>query len=421
MPSISLARSLPVSAAFTAISRQPSNEFGRNSREAHQWFLRRLERVGRDSSASRLTRDKESLHSVVLESWEAMARIYGLGAIETPLERAPWLLEAAELDPSSTNVLLKLETQQLTGSFKARGAIHKLLSLSPAQMEKGIVTSSTGNHALAVLGAIRGLLKSSDATCPIHIYVPSTISARKAAKLAKAAAEVGAEIVEIGEDCLEAEVAARKAAMTSGQTYISPYNDLHVIGGQGTIAFELLMSLETRQLDVVYVPVGGGGLVSGVASVLKSLSPDVYVVGCQPERSQVMRCLLEQSLASAPTPPLNVIDKETNDLQEETLSDGTAGGIEEGSMTIEFCREFVDEWVSVTEEEIAHAMVAMERHSGRAIEGAAGVAVAGYLRSAQRLSNKGMNHAVVICCGGNVAPETMEKAYDLVNKRHRQR
>jgi threonine dehydratase len=288
---------------------------------------------------------------------------------------------------------------QVTGSFKARGAAHKMLSLPPTTTH--IVTSSTGNHALAVLHAVSSLAARGR---KLHatLFVPETISPEKASKLRKAGAAANAEIIATGKDCIEAEAAARVEAERSGGVYISPYNDLQVAAGQGTLAFELLMTIPAGKLDAVFVPVGGGGLMSGVAAVLKAVHPGVTIVGCQPERSDVMKRSVEAGF---------VVELPW----QETLSDGTAGGIESDSVTLEYCSEFVDEWVTVSEKEIASAMVQVAGHHAMNVEGAAGVAVASYLKRADRWSGK---HAVVVCCGGNVAAESLERAYELAGHHH---
>lgn len=327
-----------------------------------------------------------------------MDHVYGLGVLETPLHPSPWLQQFSGDDLTGAgSVHLKLESAQVTGSFKARGAAHKLLSLTPEELKAGVITSSTGNHALAVLHAATALA-AAGRPVNLTVYLPSTVSPKKLAKLQAAAAKCSAELVTFGEDCVEAEIAARTAAEASGKTYVSPYNDLAVAGGQGTLAVEILMALPRGRLDAVFVPVGGGGLIAGVAALLKSLDPGIKVFGCQPARSDVMRRSVEAG-------------KVVELPWEETLSDATAGGIEEGSLTVEACARFVDDFITVTEEEIAAAMVGVHGHHGLAVEGAAGVAVASYIKMADEMHGK---HAVVIICGGNVAAETLDKAYQLV-------
>ena len=357
-----------------------------------KYFYKRLERHGREARSQ-----PGDVHPLVTETWKAMEKVYGLGVIETPLQPSPWLHAFAGEGPhESGSVHLKLESSQITGSFKARGAAHKLLSIPPDQLR--VTCSSTGNHALGVLNAATALAAAGRAV-DLTIYIPSTVTPQKVAKLQAAAEKCGAKIITVGQDCVEAEIAARTAAEKEGKIYISPYNDTAVAGGQGTLAVELLMSLPPNKLDAVFVPVGGGGLIAGVAALIKSLDPGVKIYGCQPEASDVMRRSVEAG---------TVIDLEWQD----TLSDATAGGIEQGALTLDACRQFVDEWITVTEPQIAAAMVGIHGHHGIVIEGSAGVAVASYIKVAEEQMRG--KHAVIVVCGGNVAAETLDKAYEHV-------
>lgn len=362
--------------------------------ESKRWFFKRLDAQGRDAR----TKPASDLHPLVSETWKAMEEIYGLGVIETPLQPSPWLHAfAGEEGPGNRgSAHLKLESSQVTGSFKARGAAHKLLSIPADQLR--VTCSSTGNHALGVLSAATALA-AVGRPVDLTIYIPSTVTPQKVAKLQAAATKCGAKIITIGQDCVEAENAARAAAEAEGKIYVSPYNDISVAGGQGTLAVELLMALPLNKLDAVFVPVGGGGLIAGVAALLKSLDPQVKIYGCQPEASDVMHQSLEAG---------KVVDLEW----QETLSDATAGGIEQDAFTVEACRQFVDEWITVTEPQIAAAMVGIHGHHGLAIEGAAGVAVASYIKVAEEQMRG--KHAVIVVCGGNVAAETLDKAYQHV-------
>ncbi|KAK9829755.1 hypothetical protein WJX72_007688 [[Myrmecia] bisecta] len=276
---------------------------------------------------------------------------------------------------------LKLENKQATGSFKARGAANKVFSLSEQDLDRGLVTSSTGNHALAFIHACQVLSKQRHRAIAPLIYLPKTASPAKADKLR----QQGAELLFYGMDCVEAELEARRVADAQGMVYVSPYNDLQVAAGQGTIAVELLQRLQHTKLDVVFVPVGGGGLISGIAAVLKSVSPNIQVVGCQPAASDVMT----QSVRAG-----QIVDVPSG----KTLSDGTAGGIEPDALTLEPCMRFVDQWVTVTEPEIAAAMLGMQRHHGMDVEGAAGVSLAAFCKLKSQLAGK---YVVVVCCGGN--------------------
>jgi threonine dehydratase len=293
---------------------------------------------------------------------------------ETPLDPSPALAAA-----TGCSCWVKLENLQHTGSFKLRGAISGMLSLDPEQIDRGVIAASTGNHGAAVAFAARKL--GARAT----IYVPETASPSKV----EAVRRLGAEILFVGEDGVEAERHARAQSEASGRTYLSPYNDPVVIGGQGTVGLEIGRQLES--LDALYVSVGGGGLISGIAGYLKAVRPGLRVVGCSPERSAAMHASVNAG---------RIVEIES----EPTLSDGTAGGLEHGAITLEPCRELVDEWVDVSEEAIAHAMrLFMEAHH-QMIEGSAGVAIAGFL---ERSGYGADENAVVVICGGNISLPTL--------------
>jgi threonine dehydratase len=273
---------------------------------------------------------------------------------------------------------LKLEHLQHTGSFKFRGAANKIGLLTGNQE---VVTASNGNHGLGVAAAAeaRGIAA--------EVFVSSHVSRAKAARIQAR----GARIRYAGDDPLTAEVAARRAAEETGRIYISPYNDLDVAAGQGTIAVELLR--QAPDLDAVFVAVGGGGLIGGIGSYLKAVSPRTEVVGCWPENSPVMKaCLDAGKIVDVPELP--------------TLSESTAGGLEEGSVTFELCRQAIDRSVLVTEEEILRAMRFVLETEHWVIEGAAGVAMAAYLKEAERYRGK---KAAVVICGRNLSEAVLEK------------
>ena len=185
---------------------------------------------------------------------------------------------------------------------------------------------------------------------------------------------------------MEAEVAARAAAEKSGKVFISPYNDIDVMAGQGTIAVELLEQL--GMVDAVFVAVGGGGLIGGMGAYLKSCSPQTEVVGCWPQNSPV----LYESIKAG---------KILDDVEEwPTLSESTAGGLEAGSVTLDVCRNVIDRSLLVSEDEILSAMRLLRDKKGWFVEGAAGVAVAAFIKEAKRY--RGKTVAVVIC-GGNLS------------------
>jgi threonine dehydratase len=394
-----------VATSASGTSGRTEAEMHGHEEEALKYFIKRLEGKGWDNARETLQGD-ERMASV----WKAMASIYGHGVLETKLLDSPWLTEAVQRSRIGTHdaassssevghVLLKMENEQVTGSFKARGATFKVLHLSGEERRKGLVISSTGNHALAVMNALKSVLKSNPGeTIPLDVYLPQTTHSRKLAKIERLGEGLGAKIHLIGEDCVEAEQLARQKSIEEGKTYISPYNDNDVIAGQGTIALEILMQRSPDELDCVFVPVGGGGLISGIAHVMKTIAPHVKVIGCQAENSDVMR----QSVIANKVVCIPWI---------ETLAEGAAGGIEVDSITLDDCSNFVDHWVTVSEAEIASAMVGIHGHHSTQIEGAAAVTIASMIKMAPALVGK---NAVGIICGGNVSSESLDVAYDIV-------
>ena len=293
---------------------------------------------------------------------------------ETMLEHSTYLSQVGDAD-----VYCKLENLQHTGSFKARGAMNKVLSLTDEELGHGVVTASTGNHGAAVARSVKIVGASG------IVFVPENASPPKV----RAIERLGAEVRHRGQDCVETERYARQYAARHHMTYVPPYNDLQVIAGQGTIGVELVRQLE--RIDAILLAVGGGGLISGVAAYLKSLRPGVQIVGCSPENSQVMI----QSLKAGRILDLPLLP---------TLADGTAGGIEEGSITFDLCREFVDDYVTVTEDEIKKALRLFIETHHMLIEGAAAVSIASYLKMRDRFAG---SNVVIVICGANISLETL--------------
>jgi len=295
---------------------------------------------------------------------EAAARVYSI-VKETPL---------VPMFPAGS-VFAKLEQLQITGSFKLRGAANKLLSLDRRAAAAGVIASSTGNHGLGVAKAAKSL--GIDA----EVFLSTQVTSPKRDKIR----ECGARIRIVGDDPLAAEVAARAAALQSGRTYISPYNDPYVIAGQGTIAVELMR--QAPDLDAIFVATGGGGLISGIGTYLRHAAPRAEIIGCWPENSPVLyECIKAGRIFDVP--------------ESATLSESTAGGVEENSITFDLCREVMHRGVLVTEEEILRAM-RWGHAQGWAVEGASGVALAAYFKEVARYANK---KAVVLICGGNPSP-----------------
>ncbi|HSM85500.1 MAG TPA: threonine/serine dehydratase, partial [Candidatus Limnocylindrales bacterium] len=285
---------------------------------------------------------------------------------------------------AGARVFFKMENLQRTGSFKLRGATNRILALTPAQQRRGIIAASNGNHGLGVAAA------AQRAGIAAEVYVSDQVAPSKAERIEK----MGAKIRRAGTNPLDAELAARAAAEKTGRVFISPYNDLEVIAGQGTIAVELLEQLP--RIDAVFVAVGGGGLIGGIGSYLKHASPRTQVVGCWPEASPVLyECIKAGAVCDVPESP--------------TLSESTAGGLEKGSVTLEICRTVIDRSVLVSEDEILSAMRRVRDAKHWLIEGAAGVALAAFFKTARDF--KGGTVAVIIC-GGNLSPGVLARLQD---------
>jgi threonine dehydratase len=316
-----------------------------------------------------------NINDVAKAAQQAATRI-GAFVRRTPLDHS--LRFSAE---TGADIRFKLENLQHTGSFKLRGATNLLLSLSDAERERGCVAASSGNHGAGVAYAAKCL------GIPAIVFVPDFTSEAKI----EAIRSYGGEVRIFGHDGLDTEQHARKFAADSGMQYVSPYNDLRIIAGQGTCGMEIIDDLP--DIDVLYVAVGGGGLVSGVASVIREQRPSVRIIGCQPQASAVMAHSVEAG-------------RMLEEPSEPTLSDGTAGGVEADSMTFALCRELVDEWVLVDEARIAAAMCQFIDLEHQLIEGAAGVAVAAMLAQGDALAGR---KVVVLICGGNVSRVTLKK------------
>lgn len=280
----------------------------------------------------------------------------------------------------NAQVYCKLENLQHTGSFKVRGVMNRLLGMTPNDLSRGLVTASTGNHGAALAYATRRLGALG------IVYAPENADPDKLSMIER----LGAEVRFHGDDNAVAEIYARRYAAENGMTYVSPYNDPFVVAGQGTIAVELERQLD--RIDMIFVSLGGGGLISGIAGYLKSVNPEAVVIGCSPENSQVMiQSVRAGEILDLPSLP--------------TLSDGTAGGVEPGAITFDLCRKLVDDFVTVSEEEIAESLRLFLKNHHMLVEGAAAVAVASYLKMLDRCAGK---QVVIVICGANISLETLK-------------
>ncbi len=279
------------------------------------------------------------------------------------VHRTPFETAASLRAPGGSRVRWKLECFQATGSFKARGALNRLLVLREERGERslreGVLTASSGNHgratawALSLLGG-RGI-----------VYLPETVAEAKREALSEQYGDI-VEIQLVGQDAVEAETVARAEAERSGRPYLSPYNDPEVVAGQGTIAIEIEEATGSGGIGQVVVPVGGGGLIGGIAAYLREARPEVRIVGCQPRASSVMAMSVRAG---------RLLESGTEVPFLPTLADGVAGGVESGAITFDLCR-MVDQWVLLEEEEIRAAMRLVFARRFAIVEGSGALPVA---------------------------------------------
>ncbi|MXV61233.1 threonine ammonia-lyase [Natronorubrum sp. JWXQ-INN-674] len=306
-----------------------------------------------------------------------------LADVENARERIDEVVHRTPLDTSSTfaelsgadSVGLKLETVQRTGSFKIRGAYNKMAQLSDAEREAGVISSSAGNHAQGV--ALAGQLLDIDTT----IVVPEVTPAAKI----EATRGYGADVVVEGDIYERSYEYALERAEESGETFVHPFDNPAIIAGQGTIGLEMLE--QYPELDTVLVAIGGGGLISGIGTVLKAHDPDIRVVGVQPEGAAHAKPSLE-----------------AGEIRELETVDTVAEGIADTRMletTFANAREVVDDAVSVTDTEIATAVTLLAERAKTVAESAGAAPLAAALADDVDLDLEGERVGVVIS-GGNV-------------------
>ena len=198
-------------------------------------------------------------------------------------------------------------------------------------------------------------------------------------------------VIKTDGDPINGEIASRKYAEENDIPFVSPYNDPHIVAGQGTIGFELFSDIQ--DLDAVYVALGGGGLMSGISIAMANLSPNTKIIACSPTNSKVMMDSI---------PAGEVLDLPS----EPTLSDGTAGGVELGSITFDYCRDYVDEYIDVSEDELIEGLRQFIEDTNTIGEGAVGVAVAAYLKQKEQWVGK---KVAIVACGGNISKKALKE------------
>ncbi|ACO45262.1 threonine ammonia-lyase, biosynthetic [Deinococcus deserti] len=299
------------------------------------------------------------------------SKVYG-AAVQTALSPAPALSERL-----GHRVWLKREDQQPIFSFKLRGAYNRMAQLSAAERARGVITASAGNHAQGVAYSAQELGVRA------VIVMPATTPEIKV----RACRARGAEVVLHGDSFSDAETHAYALQRGQGLTFVHPYDDPHVLAGQATVALELLRQLDEDRPYTVFVPVGGGGLIAGVASVMKALRPDVRIIGVEPDDSDAMY----QSLQAGHRVRLDTVG---------IFVDGVAVK-QVGAYTFDLTRRYVDGWVRVSTDEVCAAIKDVFDDTRAVMEPAGALAVAGLKQYAERLEESGQT-LVALTCGANV-------------------
>jgi threonine dehydratase len=314
-----------------------------------------------------------------------MVDLFPLEWISQAEERiAPHIRVTPLTHDADRGIYLKWENRQITGSFKARGAFNKVLSLEAWEQQSGIVAASAGNHGQGV--ALAGKLVGA----PVTVFSSQNASPVKIDKMRALGADV--HLVPGGYE--QAETEGIRYAAENNKIWVSPYNDAQVIAGQGTIGLEITCQMELTPEMTVLVPVSGGGLLAGVAAALTNITQPPRIVGVQAEASAFMHALF-------------IRNNQENVADLPTLADGLSGPVENGSITIPLIKSMVYEILLVNEEDISRAIAYAFHVYGETIEGAAAVGLAAVMNGAIKTP------AVVIVSGGNVQPEIHSRICEL--------
>ena len=296
------------------------------------------------------------------------------------------LLPDAKLSAELGSVHLKAECLQRSGSFKIRGAYNKIASLTDEERAKGVIAASAGNHAQGV--ALAATLNGIKSVIVLPEFAPLT--------KVVATRGFGAEVVLHGATFDEAVAHSRALQAEHGYTYVHAFDDEQVIAGQGTIGVEMMDAMP--ELDVIVVPIGGGGIISGIATAVKAIKPNVRVIGVQAANVSAIK----RSLANGS--PLTV-------ESQPTIADGIAVK-RPGDLTLEIIRRLVDDVVEVTEEEIAHGIFHCVTNSHLVVEGAGAAGVAALL--AGKVSVKPTDKVATVLCGGNIDGNLLARILEQV-------
>jgi threonine dehydratase len=290
--------------------------------------------------------------------------------------------------PDDRKLYLKPENLQPIGAFKLRGAYNKIASLSPEERSRGVITYSSGNHGQGVAYAARALGAKA------VIVMPANAPAIKR----EATASMGAEIVMVGPGSLDRQRKAEELAERQGYIIVPPFNDEKIIAGQGTMGLEILEDLP--EVETVLVPVGGGGMLSGVATAIKLSKPGVKVIGVEPE----LAADAQASLRSGK------IVQSTAEQTSRTIADGLRTQ-SIGAINFEHIRQYVDDIVTVSEDEIRQATRWLAMNPKTVAEPSGAVAVAGFLFRQDQLPKTTMNVAII--SGGNIDPQLLHEIVQM--------
>jgi len=318
-----------------------------------------------------------TIHDIV----EAQARLRGV-TVRTGLIQASLGEDGA--GPDSRKLYLKPENLQPIGAFKLRGAYNKIASLSPEERSRGVITYSSGNHGQGVAYAARALGAKA------VIVMPSNAPAIKR----EATASLGAEIVLVGPGSLERQIKAEELSAQHGYVIVPPFNDEKIIAGQGTMGLEILEDLP--EVETVLVPVGGGGMISGVAAAIKLSKPTAKVIGVEPELAADAQASLRAGK----------IVQSTSEQVSQTMADGLRTQ-SIGAINFEHIRLYVDDIVTVSESEIRKTMQWLATNPKTVAEPSGAVAVAGFLFHEDQLPKTTINVAII--SGGNVDPNILQE------------
>lgn len=282
------------------------------------------------------------------------------------------------------NAYIKWENQQITGAFKVRGALNKVLALAPWEQERGLVAASAGNHGLGVAYAAK--LVGAKAT----VFIPEYSVSNKE----EAIREYGAEVIRIVGGYSKAEKEAQAFAIKRGATWISPYNDEQVIAGHATIGCEVVKAMKPFEIADCFVPVSGGGLISGIASAFEMLGKKVRLIGVQSENSSYFHSLFHYGTQKG--------------VQDHpSIADGLSGAVERKSITIPLVRTMLHDFILVSETEIEQAIAYAWYHYNERIEGSAAATLAAVLSGR---NNK--EKSLIIFSGSNIEQELHKKICD---------